>query len=145
MLAVSQLSWSTKAAQLESLYGSREKTVQFIQAVHIAVMMQIDTFTDERMKSLYMLLFMHEGMAQVWAANETNAILSSTSLIRTLETPLANIKNAFGNPDQERTACMHMNALKMLVGMTAEEYMAKFEMLAGRTGFSDAALEDAYT
>jgi len=29
-------------------------------------------------------------------------------------------------------------------GMTAEEYMANFEMLARRTGFNKAALKDAY-
>jgi len=28
--------------------------------------------------------------------------------------------------------------------MTADEYMAHFKMLAGRTGFNEAALEDAY-
>ena len=28
--------------------------------------------------------------------------------------------------------------------MTAEEYTANFEMITGRTGFNDAALEDAY-
>ena len=28
--------------------------------------------------------------------------------------------------------------------MTAEDYTARFEMLAGRTGFNDAALEDIY-
>jgi len=32
----------------------------------------------------------------------------------------------------------------MTVGMMAEEYMAKFEMLAGTTGFNDMTLEDAY-
>jgi len=31
----------------------------------------------------------------------------------------------------------------MMMGMIADEYMAKFEMLAGRTGFNEAALEDA--
>jgi len=32
----------------------------------------------------------------------------------------------------------------MTTGMTADEYMAKFEMLAGRTSFNKAALEDAF-
>src|SRR5882672_8064978 len=32
----------------------------------------------------------------------------------------------------------------MTTGMTADEYMAKFEMLAGRTSFNEAALEDAF-
>ena len=34
--------------------------------------------------------------------------------------------------------------MKMTMGMTADEYTAKFEMLAGRTGFNEAALEDAF-
>ena len=37
-----------------------------------------------------------------------------------------------------------LHALKMTPGMTTEEYMANFEMLTGRTGFNEAALEDAY-
>ena len=32
----------------------------------------------------------------------------------------------------------------MTVGIMAKEYTPKFEMLAGRTGFNDAAFEDAY-
>jgi hypothetical protein len=32
----------------------------------------------------------------------------------------------------------------MTPGTTAEDYTARFEMLAGRTGFNDAALEDIY-
>ena len=32
----------------------------------------------------------------------------------------------------------------MIPGMTAEEHMAIFEMLTGRTSFNKAALEDAY-
>jgi len=32
----------------------------------------------------------------------------------------------------------------MTMGMMADEYTARFEMLAGRTGFNEAALEDAF-
>src|SRR5882672_8190809 len=32
----------------------------------------------------------------------------------------------------------------MTTGMTADEYTAKFEMLAGRTGFNEVALEDTF-
>ena len=32
----------------------------------------------------------------------------------------------------------------MTPGTTAEDYTARFEMLAGRTGFNDTALEDIY-
>src|SRR5882724_1150647 len=42
------------------------------------------------------------------------------------------------------TACSQLHALKMTTGMTADEYTAKFKMLADRTGFNDAALEDAF-
>ena len=62
-------------------------------------MMQINTFVDERMKILYVLPFMHGEMAQVWAMNETNAVLSGMSSIRTLDMLLVNIKNTFSDPD----------------------------------------------
>src|SRR5882672_3459272 len=41
-------------------------------------------------------------------------------------------------------ACAQLHALKITMGMTADKYMAKFEMLAGRTGFNEVALEDAF-
>jgi len=107
-------------------------------------MVQIDTFMDKRLKILYMLSFMHGGMVQIWAMNEINMVLSSTSSMRTLDMLLANIEMAFSDPGQERTACIQLHALKMTMGMMAEENMAKFEMLAGITGFNDTALEDMY-
>src|SRR5882724_5780173 len=106
--------------------------------------MQIDAFADERMKILYALSFMRRGMAQVWAANETSMVLANMSTFNTLEGLLTSIKRTFGNPDKERMACAQLHALKMTPGMTAEEYTANFEMLAGWTGFNEAALEDAY-
>ena len=33
----------------------------------------------------------------------------------------------------------------MIPGMSADEYMAQFEILAARTSFNDPALEDAYS
>src|SRR5882724_1909384 len=41
-------------------------------------------------------------------------------------------------------ACAQLHALKMTMGMMAAEYTARFEMLADRTGFSEAALEDMF-
>ena len=38
-------------------------------------------------------------------------------------------------------AWAQLHTLKIIMGMTADKYMAKFEMLAGRTGFKEAALE----
>ena len=83
-------------------------------------------------------------MAQVWAANETSMVLANTSTFNTLEGLLALIERTFGDPDKERTACTQLHALRMTPGMTAEEYMANFEMISGRTSFNDAALEDTY-
>jgi len=107
-------------------------------------MMQLDTFVDERMKILYALSFMCRGIAQVWAKNETNVVLSHTSTLTTLMELLAGIKKTFGDPDQERTACTQLHTLKMMKGMMADEYMAKFKMLMGRTGFNEVALKDAF-
>ena len=106
--------------------------------------MQINAFADERMKILYTLSFISGGMAQVWAANKTSVTLANTSTFNTLEGLLTSIEKSFGDPDRERMACTQLHALKMMPGMTAEEYTANFEMLSRRTGFNKAALEDAY-
>ena len=53
------------------------ETEEFVTAIWIAVTMQANTFTDERMKILYALSFMRGGTAQVWAANETIAVIDS--------------------------------------------------------------------
>ena len=87
---------------------------------------------------------MRGGIAQVWAENETNVILSYTSMFATLAELLSSIERTFGDPDQERTARAQLHALKMTTGMMADEYTARFEMLADRTGFNDAALEDTF-
>src|SRR5882724_3705009 len=44
-----QSSRNAKAADLKAFNGSRGKTEQFVQSVHITVTMQIDAFTDEGM------------------------------------------------------------------------------------------------
>src|SRR5882724_7268471 len=106
--------------------------------------MQIEAFANERMKILYLLSFMSGGMAQVWAANETSMTLANLSMFNTLEGLLMSIKKTFGDPDRERTACTQLHALKIMPGMTTEEYTANFEMLTRRTGFHEAAIEDTY-
>jgi len=75
-------------------------------------MMQLDTFEDERMKILYALSFTCREI-EVWAKNETNAVLSHMSMFSTLVELLAGIKRTFSDPDQERTACTQLHALKM--------------------------------
>ena len=106
--------------------------------------MQTDTFVDKRMKILYALSFMHGGMAQVWAANETMAVIMGTSQMRTLDIFLENVKKTFRDPDRAQTAHAQLHELKMTPGTMADDYMARFEMLVGRTSFNDAALEDIY-
>ena len=87
---------------------------------------------------------MSGGMAQVWEANETSMTLANTSMFNTLEGPLTSIEKTFGDPDRERMACTQLQALKMMLGMTTDEYMANFEMLTRKAGFNETALEDAY-
>ena len=95
---------STKAADPEPFDGNWDQTEEFMRAIQIAVTMQADTFADERMKILYALSFMRGGMAQVWAANETMAVITGTSQMQTLDIFLENIEKTFGDPDWARTA-----------------------------------------
>ena len=103
-----------------------------------------DAFADGRMKVLYALLFMCRGMAQVWAVNETMAVITGTSQMQTLDIFLESVEKTFGDPDWVQTARAQLHELRMTPGTMAEDYMARFEMLMGRTGFNDAALEDIY-
>ena len=66
--------------------------------------MQADTFADERMKILYALSFMCGGMAQVWAANETMAVITGTSQMQTLDIFLGSVEKTFRDPDRARMA-----------------------------------------
>ena len=71
-------------------------------------------------------------------------ILDNTSSFVTLVELLASIERTFSDPDWERTTHMQLHTLRMTPGMTAEEYMASFKMLATQTSFNEAALEDTY-
>ena len=106
--------------------------------------MQADTFVDERMKIMYVLSFMCGGTAQVWAANETMAVITRTSQMQTLNIFLESIEKTFGDLDQAWMAHAQLHKLKMTPGTMAEDYTAQFEMLVGRTSFNNAALEDIY-
>ena len=57
---------------------------------------------------------------------------------------LEHVEKAFADLDRAHMAHAQLHKLKMTPGNTAEDYMAQFEMLAGRTGFNDAVLEDIY-
>ena len=87
---------SAKAANPEPFDGNHDQTKEFIRAVRITVTMQADTFADERMKILYALSFMRGGMAQVWAANETMAVITGTSQMQTLDIFLGSVEKTFG-------------------------------------------------
>ena len=79
--------------------------------MQIAVTMQANTFADERMKILYVLLFMCGGMAQVCTANETMAVITGTSQMQTLDIFLENIEKTFGDPYQAWAACAQLHEL----------------------------------
>ena len=57
---------------------------------------------------------------------------------------LESVEKTFGDLDWVQMARAQLHELKMTPGTRAEDYMARFEKLMGRTGFNDAALEDIY-
>ena len=64
--------------------------------------------------------------------------------MQTLAAFLDNVEKTFGDPDRAWMARTQLHKLKMTPGNMAEDYIAQFEILAGRTGFNNIALEDAY-
>ena len=85
-----------------------------------------------------------EARHKVWAANETMAVITGTSQMQTLDIFLESVEKTFRDPDWAWTACAQLHELKMTSSTMAEDYMAQFEMLVGRTSFNDVALEDIY-
>ena len=133
-----------KAADPEKFSGERADTEGFIHAVRLSIAMQPGSFPDERTKILYALSFMTGGSAQTWAHNKTEAVINGTYSISTFNAFSRRVEDAFGDPDLSRTAHAKLHDLKMTSNMSADEYTAQFKILSGRTGFNDAALEDAY-
>ena len=107
---------SAKAADPKPFDGNHDKTEEFVRAIQIAVIMQVDTLADKRMKVLYALSFMHGGTAQVWAANETKAVINGTSQMQTLDIFLENVEKTFGDPDRAHTARAQLHDLRMTPG-----------------------------
>src|SRR3979490_1712094 len=135
---------SIKAADPEKFSGDRADTEGFIHAVKLSIAIQLGSFPDDKTKMLYALSFMSGGSVAIWAHNITQAIIDGTSLITTFDEFTKQVEEAFGDPDRARTACTKLHDLRMMSNMSADEYTAQFEILAGRTGFNDEALEDAY-
>ena len=59
-----QLTRNAKASDPEPFDGSQENTEQFVRSICIAVTMQLNAFSDKRMKILYTLSFMRGRMAK---------------------------------------------------------------------------------
>ena len=100
---------SAKAADPEPFDGNGDKTEEFVRAIWIMVTMQVDAFTDKGMKVLYALSFMRRGTAQVWAVNETMAVINGMSQMQILDISLENVKKTFGDPDRACTASQPQN------------------------------------
>src|SRR3979490_49484 len=135
---------SIKAADPEKFSGDRADTEGFIRPVKLSITIQPGSFMDDKMKMLYALSFISGGSAAIWAHNKTQAIIDGTSLITTFDEFTKQVEEAFGDPGRARTAHTKLRDLKMTSNMSADDYTAQFEILAGRTGFNDEALEDAY-
>src|SRR3979490_196473 len=135
---------SIKAADPEKFSGDRAETEGFIHAVKLSIAIQPGSFPDDKTKMLYTLSFMSGGSVAIWAHNKTQAIIDGNSLITTFDEFTKKVEEAFGDPDRARTAHTKLHDLKMTSNMSADDYTAQFEILAGRTGFNDEALKDAY-
>ena len=127
---------SAKATDPEPFDGNHDKTEEFVRAVQIAVTMQVDTFADERMKVLYALSFMRRGMAQVWAANETMAVINGTSQMQTLDIFLENVEKSFRDLDRARTARTQLHNLKMTPSESPTSILCEILVLRSGTCLS---------
>ena len=121
-----------KVADPEKFSGERSETEGFIRAVKLVIAVQPESFPDERTKILYALSFMMGGSAQIWAHNETAAVIRDNSSTGSFEDFTKRVEETFGDPDCTQAARTKLHDLKMTSGMSADEYTAHFEMQIGR-------------
>lgn len=134
-----------KAADPEIFSGDRKKADPFLRAVSLNIAIQPNSFPNDRTRILYALSWMQGGSAGEWAANHTRSMLETNqSPFASWDDFRARFEAAFGDSDRQAQARQNLHNLRMTKGMTAEEYTAAFEALAGRTAFNDEALMDAY-
>jgi len=101
-------------------------------------------FVDKRMKICTTLSFMRGGMAQVWAANETSAILDNMSSFGTLAEFFGIDQKDLRQPRLGKDCSYTATCTKDDTGYDSRGYMASFEMPAAWTSFNEAALVDMY-
>jgi len=118
------------------------QTNEFIWLVKLSIVVISATFPNQKMKILYTLLFMNGGIAEVWASNETQAVINGTMLIITFNEFMKQVEDAFGDLDQTQTTRTKLHDLHMITGMSADKYTAQFEILSRHTGFNNKALKD---
>jgi hypothetical protein len=134
-----------KAADPEVFSGDRKKADPFLRAVALNIAIQPNAFPDDRTRILYALSWMKGGSAGEWAANHTRSMLEANQQpFTSWDDFRVRFEAAFGDSDCQAQARQSLHNLRMTKGMTAEEYTAAFEALAGRTAFNDEALMDAY-
>lgn len=135
-----------KPAEPEAFGGDRDKSESFLRAISLNIELQPNLFHDERSKILYALSWMQKGSAGTWATNHTTAMLHPTTPdpFITFEQFKKRFEDAFGDSDRKAKSRQKLQELRMTSTMTAEEYTAAFEVLAGRTGFDDEALTHFY-
>ena len=59
---------------------------------------------------------------QVWAHNQTQAIIDGMSSIPTFKVFIKQVKDVFGDLDYSRTACTNLHDLRMSLSMSADKY-----------------------
>ena len=134
-----------KAADPEVFSGDRKKADIFLCAVALNITIQPNSFPDDCTCILYALSWMQGGSAGDWAANHTHSMLENNQQpFATWAEFCTHFEAAFGDSDQPAQARQCLHDLKMVRGMTAEEYTAAFEAMADCSGFNDQALMDAY-
>jgi hypothetical protein len=134
-----------KGADPEPFSGDRKMTDSFLRAVKLNIALQPRMYSTEVGRILYTLSWMRGGTAGAWAENLTTIMLDPTAPnpYATFSEFLIAFESAFGEPDRTFSARTQLHGLRQ-GSMSAEEYTAHFDALAGRTGFDEQALIDAY-
>ena len=115
---------------------------KFMQSITLYVMANRHDFQMDIDRILFVLSYMKEGTANLWAKNYIEECLTNGDTEPTWETFKKSLEESFQDPNKQATAQNDLTNCRMKKGETAEAFFNRFDILRRTAGYTKD--HDAY-
>jgi len=122
--------------------GEREKVVGFINACRLYAGMKLGGWIEGE-KISWMLLYVQEGMAEVWKENILEEIMQGMSVVITVEELFTKMRSEFGEFDKQSRKVDELRMLEQ-ESRTCNEYVQLFKKTARESGYEERSLVEEF-